>query len=512
METETLLDESLLLSEPVVGSSVAWETNVLGRHHSEIESIDLVRGISDPFEFSSEIESSYLMNTHAIQFDEQFCRHIQQSPPTFPAEDFPRSQDAVPLVGISIDDEESLYETSKIIEHPVRQQGFSVMDLFSKPFTCGSALKCGLHGCQSDEEEILFTAPEDYDIDEIPFFDDNVRDFYSPNLYKEAAAEEDDLFQSMKIHSLSSDRSADTASTDQDLSSDGSNNSKPTENDPMNTSGAINLNSSAKSGIKGLSEAEPQTLTTRSRDNSSSSINGSPQDTFSQNSKEELVSHSLTSPSSLSFSRNWSTTSSSVSESRSPSGGEKRANSSKVSAKENDYWSPVERLPSNISDEESLPSASLLKSSGSILKKKSSFPRRQERLPSATKLEKKKRSVSFHYPEVSAFKQYAKIEPKDKPKLFFTEDELDEAEQDRYESRYFDDVECVHVEKEQNQAPNFDTTLKEVSAPEDSKRKSNKGLISKFLGGFRKKKDKKTKRSSSNPQQVLVFLRERSKH
>jgi len=60
----------------------------------------------------------------------------------------------------------------------------------------------------------------------------------------------------------------------------------------------------------------------------------------------------------------------------------------------------------------------------------------------------RKRAVSFDYPPVSSLKQYPCAAPEDIPNLFFSEEELNQAEEDRKAARSADDVECVHMSAE----------------------------------------------------------------
>ena len=67
----------------------------------------------------------------------------------------------------------------------------------------------------------------------------------------------------------------------------------------------------------------------------------------------------------------------------------------------------------------------------------------------------RKRVVKFDYPPISSLRQYPRPDPEDLPKLFFTEDELDQIEDDRYSTMSTDDIEIVAVSsKEGPKSPN----------------------------------------------------------
>ena len=58
---------------------------------------------------------------------------------------------------------------------------------------------------------------------------------------------------------------------------------------------------------------------------------------------------------------------------------------------------------------------------------------------------RRKRVVKFDYPPISSLRQYTRPDPEDLPNLFFTEDELDQIEDDRYSTMSTDDIEIVAV-------------------------------------------------------------------
>ena len=58
---------------------------------------------------------------------------------------------------------------------------------------------------------------------------------------------------------------------------------------------------------------------------------------------------------------------------------------------------------------------------------------------------KKKAVVQFDYPPISSLREYPRTDPKKKSELFFTEEELDQIEDDRASCRMADDVEVVAV-------------------------------------------------------------------
>lgn len=57
----------------------------------------------------------------------------------------------------------------------------------------------------------------------------------------------------------------------------------------------------------------------------------------------------------------------------------------------------------------------------------------------------RKRMVKFDYPPISSLRECPRTDPEDLPNLFFTEEELDQIEDDRYDTKIADDVEIVAI-------------------------------------------------------------------
>jgi hypothetical protein len=94
-----------------------------------------------------------------------------------------------------------------------------------------------------------------------------------------------------------------------------------------------------------------------------------------------------------------------------------------------------------------------------------------------TKKKKKKRRgrrkkvVKFDYPPISSLRQYTRPAPEDLPKLFFTEHELDQIEDDRYSTMSTDDIEIVAVSSKENPGA---TSADEGDDAIDAKAKASK--------------------------------------
>ena len=58
---------------------------------------------------------------------------------------------------------------------------------------------------------------------------------------------------------------------------------------------------------------------------------------------------------------------------------------------------------------------------------------------------RRKKVVKFDYPPIKSLRQYTRPDPEDLPNLFFTEQELDQIEDDRYSTMSTDDIEIVAV-------------------------------------------------------------------
>ena len=61
------------------------------------------------------------------------------------------------------------------------------------------------------------------------------------------------------------------------------------------------------------------------------------------------------------------------------------------------------------------------------------------------KRKERKRLVKFDYPPISSLRECPRADPEDLPNLFFTEEELDQIEEDRWNTKTADDVEIVAI-------------------------------------------------------------------
>lgn len=77
--------------------------------------------------------------------------------------------------------------------------------------------------------------------------------------------------------------------------------------------------------------------------------------------------------------------------------------------------------------------------------------RREERKHSKGR----KRLVQFDYPPISSMRECPRANPEDLPNLFFTEEELDQIEDDRHNTKIADDVEIVAVSSVNSQDDSF---------------------------------------------------------
>ena len=88
---------------------------------------------------------------------------------------------------------------------------------------------------------------------------------------------------------------------------------------------------------------------------------------------------------------------------------------------------------------------------------------------------RRKRVVKFAYPPIKSLRQYERPDVEDLPNLFFTEQELDQIENDRYSTMSTDDIEIVAVaSKESSSSQNGDDALGGMAAASSntSKKKS----------------------------------------
>jgi hypothetical protein len=79
----------------------------------------------------------------------------------------------------------------------------------------------------------------------------------------------------------------------------------------------------------------------------------------------------------------------------------------------------------------------------------------KKRLEKQLKRKGRKRLVHFDYPPISSVKECPRANPDDLPNLFFTEEELEQIEDDRYDTKTADDVEIVAVSSLNSQEDSF---------------------------------------------------------
>jgi hypothetical protein len=72
-------------------------------------------------------------------------------------------------------------------------------------------------------------------------------------------------------------------------------------------------------------------------------------------------------------------------------------------------------------------------------------PKILEKMMSEKRQSQRKRTVKFDYPPISSLRECPRHDPNDLPRLFFTEEELDQIEDDRENTEVADDIEVVAV-------------------------------------------------------------------
>jgi hypothetical protein len=95
------------------------------------------------------------------------------------------------------------------------------------------------------------------------------------------------------------------------------------------------------------------------------------------------------------------------------------------------------------------------------------------------KVKRKKRRtkvVQFDYPPIKSLRQYIRPDPEDLPNLFFTEQELDQIEEDRYCTMSTDDIEIVAVSSKLSSSEDNDEDYPK-NAPQHSQSRSTSGEI-----------------------------------
>ncbi|VEU40666.1 unnamed protein product [Pseudo-nitzschia multistriata] len=101
----------------------------------------------------------------------------------------------------------------------------------------------------------------------------------------------------------------------------------------------------------------------------------------------------------------------------------------------------------------------------SLLGKKSQRKSRRQR---------RKKVVKFDYPPIKSLRQYTRPDPEDLPKLFFTEDELDQIEDDRYSTMSTDDIEIVAVSSKEGSSINASADDGDAAATDGDTRRNTK--------------------------------------
>eukprot|EP00980_Cylindrotheca_fusiformis_P017625 scaffold5529_cov117-Cylindrotheca_fusiformis.AAC.2 len=81
--------------------------------------------------------------------------------------------------------------------------------------------------------------------------------------------------------------------------------------------------------------------------------------------------------------------------------------------------------------------------------------------------QRRKKIVKFDYPPVKSMKQFPRHDPENLPNLFFTEQELDQIEGDRYSTMSTDDIEIVAVTSKKSES--------EISRPNDKGEETDTG-------------------------------------
>jgi hypothetical protein len=123
------------------------------------------------------------------------------------------------------------------------------------------------------------------------------------------------------------------------------------------------------------------------------------------------------------------------------------------------------------------------------------------------KKKKKKRVVKFDYPPIKSLKECPRHDPEDLPKLFFTEEELNQIEDDRLNTNVADDVEVVCVvsssESFESQAQDTD----EATLPQETSDTSNLDDVEGSKNNILKHEDGECTPSMSNTRRSRLFRR-----
>lgn len=88
---------------------------------------------------------------------------------------------------------------------------------------------------------------------------------------------------------------------------------------------------------------------------------------------------------------------------------------------------------------------------------------------------RRKKLVKFDYPPIKSLRQYTRPDPEDLPNLFFTEEELDQIEDDRYSTMSSDDIEIVAVSSAERKDRDDAIDEKLASKKKKSPRNSSEG-------------------------------------
>jgi len=100
---------------------------------------------------------------------------------------------------------------------------------------------------------------------------------------------------------------------------------------------------------------------------------------------------------------------------------------------------------------------------------------------------RRKRLVKFDYPPVKSLRQYSRPNPEDLPNLFFTEDELDQIEDDRYSTMSTDDIEIVAVSSKEtgDEDKTKDGKGNRTAGTSSAERSGKKGKEQDYEPGYR---------------------------
>ena len=110
----------------------------------------------------------------------------------------------------------------------------------------------------------------------------------------------------------------------------------------------------------------------------------------------------------------------------------------------------------------------------------SADPRGTKKKKERRRRRRRKKVVRFDYPPIKSLRQYVRPDPEDLPNLFFTEEELDQIEDDRYNTMSTDDIEIVAVSSKEQTIQQQHEQHPETLSPsmvEDSGRRQNGKMV-----------------------------------